>query len=212
MFQRDYLTRMIEQITTAIGQVAGLRERKEHLEAMKVIDELFNRQFRLNSRLIRSLHGKDLMDMMTVNGAVDTISLQAVALLLKEQGELEAELDHENESYVRSLKALDLFLRLALIEAEPTVADPRKEAGELLAALREFELPADTKTLAYRWKELEGSYDEAENWLHELLEDEVLDAGTAAAFYHRLLLLPEDRLQAGGLSREEAELGLAALK
>ncbi|CAM4456320.1 DUF6483 family protein [Paenibacillus tarimensis] len=212
MFQRDYFMRMIEQVGEAVGQVMGLRQRKEHLEAMKVIDDLFERHLRLQPRLIHALSDKDIADLLTTNGVVDTAALEAIALLLRHMGEIHAEQGQEAESYARYVKSLALNLRLLLYGADPVVSEPRREAELLMDRLRPYELPASVKEQLASWHEAEGRYAEAENIIHELLEDRELEAGRASDFYRRLMLKEDAELSAGGLPRDELEQGIEQLE
>ncbi|MFS0727094.1 DUF6483 family protein [Paenibacillus sp. 1P07SE] len=203
MFQRDYFMRMIEQMTQSIGQVMGLRDRKEHLQALAIVDELLDREFRLNSRLIDSLTDKELIGMLTRAGVVDHGSLQGIALLLREKGEIYGEQGEPEASYAALLKSLHLFVRGALEDDEPVTAEPRKEIARLRKLLDEYELPAQTKRLLLDWHEQENRLDEAENLLHELLEDGQLPLQEAERFYHRLLEKSPEQLASGGLPLEE---------
>lgn len=211
MFQRDYFMRMIAQMTEAIGQIMKLRKEHKQEEALFVIDELLDKEFRLSAKLIRSLSDDDLIKVMTTNGQPDTDHLLAIAILLKQEALLLAELGKETDSFAGYVKALRLFLRLSLMEAEPTFAVPNDEIRDLLAALQPYELPVPAKRLLMEWHEAEGRYDELENVMHELLEDMALSAAEAAATYGRLLLLEDERLAAGGLPRDEIEQGLAEM-
>ncbi|MCQ6558826.1 DUF6483 family protein [Paenibacillus mendelii] len=203
MFQRDYFMRMIEQMSVVVGQVMGLRRERKQEEALLVIDELLDREFRLNAKLIRSLSDRDLIAMMTRNGIVETANVYAIARLLKEEGDLHEELQRPESSYPSRLKSLHLFIRLALLDAPSVLKTPTEEAFELLADLKGYELPAETKQLLLEWHEAERRYDLAENVLYELMEDDVLTKADADDFYSRLLLLPEESLEAGGLPRDE---------
>lgn len=211
MFQRDYFMRMIEQMTEAVGQILNLRRERKHEEALLVIDDLLDKRFRLSSKLIRSLSDEDLMKVMTTNGMLETDHLQAIAILMKQEAELQDELGREDEGFAAYIKSLHLFLRLSIVRAEPTIVEPREQVGELLEQLRPYELPTQTKRLLMEWYEAEGRYDLAENVMHELLEDNALWAAEAADIYRRMLLQTDERLVAGGLPREEIEQGLAAL-
>jgi len=221
MFQRDYMMRMIQQMTEALAQVMGMRQRKEHQEALKLIDDLLDRKLRLKSSLVHALSEEDMIRLLTTNGVADTVSLQAIARLLKEEGDILTEQGEETVGHARRVKSLTLNLRLALMGAEPAIADPDEEAEHLVRLLAAYELPVGVKRLLAFWHEERGRYDQAENWLHEWLEDvegapEQYTDGVveeaveqAAAFYRRLLALPDDRLTAGGLPRHEVESGLA---
>ncbi|WP_424767959.1 DUF6483 family protein [Paenibacillus sp. sgz302251] len=211
MFQRDYFMRMIEQMTEAIGQILNLRRERKHEEALLYIDDLLEQRFRLSSKLIRSLSDEDLMKVMTTNGVLESDYVQVIALLMKQEAQLTLELGREAESYAASLKSLHLFIRLSLIGAEPTIAEPREQIAELLEELRPYELPAPTKRLLLEWHEAEGRFDKAENVMHELLQDHALRAEEAADIYRRMLRYSDEQLETGGLPREEIEHELEAL-
>ena len=85
MYQRDYLMRLLEEMTTVLGRVMGMRQQNKITEALWEIDELLQRLFRLNGKLIGTLSPKDLIQMCTFNGVLETEKLQAIAVLLKEQ-------------------------------------------------------------------------------------------------------------------------------
>jgi len=211
MFQRDYMMRMIQQMTEAVAQVMGMRKRKEHQEALKLIDDLLDRKLRLKSSLVYALSDEDLVRLLTTNGVADAVSLQAIARLLQEAGDIHMEQGEEMLGHARRIKSLSLHVRLSLMGAEPAIADSDEEVERLLRQLAAYELPVPLKRLLAAWHEQRGQYDQAENWLHEWLEETADDdaAEQAAAFYRRLLQLPDERLTAGGLPRHEVESGLA---
>ncbi|MDQ0115732.1 DUF6483 family protein [Paenibacillus harenae] len=211
MFQRDYFMRMIEQMTEAVGQILQLRRERKQEEALLVLDELLDKKFRLSSKLIRSLSDEDLLRMMTTNGILESDQLGAIAILIRQEAELHGELGREDESFMLSIKALRLFLRLSLADAETVIVNPNEQVVELLEELRPYELPVHTKRLLAAWHEAEGRYDQVENVMHELLDDSALSAADAADMYRRLLLLDDERLEAGGLPRHEIEQGLREL-
>ncbi|WP_219835841.1 DUF6483 family protein [Paenibacillus sp. R14(2021)] len=212
MFQRDFFMRMIEQMGEAAGVVMGLRQQKKNEEALQVIDDLLDRQFRMNGKLIRQLSDADLVRMMTTNGVVETTNLHAVALLLKQEADILDDLSRQDQAYPLHLKAFHLFMRLALLDAPAMLRTPSEEAADMASKLHEYELPQATKLLMWEWYEGDRRYDEAENMLHELLEDGAIPAEEAVEFYRRLLLLPDESLQAGGLPREEVTEGLDRIK
>ncbi|WP_028609372.1 DUF6483 family protein [Paenibacillus harenae] len=211
MFQRDYFMRMIEQMTEAVGQIMNLRRQRKHEEALLYIDDLLEKRFRLSSKLVRSLSDEDLMKMMTTNGVAETGQLEAIAVLTAQEARLYDDLRRVDESYAAGLKALQLFVRLSLLGAEPAIMDPREQIGKLLKKLSPYELPVPTKRLLIEWHEAEGQYDLAENIMHELLEDRELNPEEAEEVYRRMLLQSDERLRAGGLPREEVEQALQAL-
>lgn len=211
MFRRDYLMNMIEQMTEAIGHILQLKRELKHQEALLVIDELLDKRFGLSGKLIRSLSDKDLMAVLTTNGVIETDKIQAIAVTLKQESELHAELGNEDASFTSGLKALQLFMRLSLVGAEPTLVNPSKEAEQLLEQLKAYELPVHAKLLLAEWLEGEGQFARAEDVLYELMEDEAVGKEEAAAYYRRLLFYEDEKLEAGGLPREEVQYGLNSL-
>ena len=203
MFERDYFMRMIGQMAQVMGQMMGLRKERKQEEALLIIDDLFNQQFRLNAKLIRSLSDADLVRIMTTNGVVETANLHAIALLMKEEAEILDELGRPDQSYVSRLKAFHLFIRLSLLDSSSLLRTPSEEAADLAAELNVYELPRATKLLVFEWYEAERRYDQAENVLHELLEDGAVPWEEADDFYCRMLLLPDERLIEGGLPKDE---------
>jgi regulator of sigma D len=198
-------------MTEAVGQIMNLRRERKQEEALLFIDELLDKRFRLSSKLIRSLSDEDLMKVMTTNGVLESDHMQAIGVLMKQEAELHAELRREDESFYAYVKALHLFIRLTLADAEPTIVEPREQVTELLNKLSPYELPMPTKRLLLEWHEAEGHFDLVENMMHELLAEEALELSEAEAVYRRMLLQTDERLQAGDLPREEVLEGLEQL-
>lgn len=212
MFQRDYFMRMISQMTEALGQVLGLRKQMKQEEALLVLDDLLDKHFRLSSKLIRSLSDEDLIKVMTTNGLIDTDHLQAIAVIMKQEGLLQGELGRESECYGMYVRSLRLFIRLSLMGAEPTIVEPREQIHELLGLLSAYELPDNAKRLLMEWHEAEGRYDQTENIMYELLESGGMSTEEAEGTYQRLLTQSDETLEAGGLPREEIQQGMADLE
>ncbi len=211
LFQRDYLVRMINQMTEAMGQIVGLRRQMKQEEALQIIDDLLDKRFRLSGRLIRSLSEEELIKVMTTNGLVERENVAAIAYLLKQEALLRQDLGKEAESYELHVRALKLFLGLALLKEEPELLSLQEQIEEQLELLSAYELPAPAKRLIMSWHEAEGHYDQMENVLYELYEDRACTKGELAAAYERLLRLDDEALLAGRLSRDEVEASLAAL-
>ena len=203
--------RMISQMTEAMGQIMGLRKEMKQEEALLVIDDLLDKQFRLSSKLIRSLSEDELIKVMTTNGLVETENIAAIAYLLKQEAVLHHDLGRELESYRLHVRALKLFLELAALKESPQMLSLQEQIAEQLTLLSGYELPSSAKRLLVGWHESQGNYDQMEDLLYELYEDQACTSDELAETYRRLLLLDDDELQAGRLTRSEVENSLAAL-
>lgn len=212
MLRRDYLVRMIEDMTEILGKVFALKQEKKTVEARTELDELYKRQFRLNSQLLGTLAAKDIVQMFRTGGEIEADKLQSLARLLKEEGELLISSGERDEGISRWMKSLHLYLTSALSGADRSLWDWENKIAELRPLLKEYRLPAETGVLVFRYEEQEGRFDQAENVLFRLLEDGELSKDEGIAFYQRLLQLPPERLEAGGLPPDEVREGLAELK
>lgn len=211
MFQRDYFMRLIEQAAEAAGHVLGLRKKKELAEAQRFIDDWFERNLRIRPDLVDKLRTDDLVRLHTIGGIVDVGALQAAARMIRESADIREEAEGEGAGFVRRVKALCLHLKLAELAPDPALEDHAAAADSLLAKLEAYELPAEAVRAVAARREQEGRYAEAENGLYELYERGEADAGELAAFYERLMKLPDDMLEAGGLPRAEIETDYAGL-
>ena len=88
MFRRDYIVRMIEDMTAMVAKVLTLKQERKTTEALWEVDELLSRHFRLNSRLLNSLSVEDVIDMFRFGGVMESDKLQGVAKLLKEESNI----------------------------------------------------------------------------------------------------------------------------
>lgn len=208
MYQRDYILRMIEQMTSMIANVAGLRKEQKQKQAFELLDEMLGRFFRLNSKLLNTLSESDLISMMTVNGFLETEKLKMLAGLLKEEGEVFDSMEQPEEGYRRYLKALQLCL--AVYETEPTrlPADLRLQMDEVLVSIKGFYLPAPVKKRLVPYFEASGRFASAEDMLYDLLEEGQSVTAEGKSFYERLLAKTDSELAAGNLPREEVVDGM----
>ena len=222
MYRRDYLVRMIEQMTEAMGQLMGLKRERKREEAGQTIDELFSRLFRLNSKLVNSLSEQDLIRLLSTNGVPETEKLKIVAALLQEEADLLEDEAKERigeahepppEIYRKRLRALGLYLYADFYGADTQYINQHEAIAKLLVQLQSYELPSSTKLQLWNYFESSGHYARAEDTLFELLEtedDELIERGVQ--FYNRLLEKTDAELAAGHLPREEVEAGLEQLR
>lgn len=211
MFRRDYLVRLIEDMTQMIAKVFSLKQERKHTEALWELDELFKRQFRLNSELLRSLSAADIEQLFRNHGYLEADKLQTATRLLEEEASLLLELEREEEAIMLYIKVFQLYLKSALQGADMKLIGLEERIGMVKEQLKAYALPETTQRDYYAYAEQQGMYAEAENMLYQLLDNGYMEYDEATSFYERLLLkLPED-LARGGLPLEEAHEGIDEL-
>lgn len=207
MFRRDYIVRMIEDMTAMVAKVLTLKQDKKTTEALWEVDELLMRHFRLNSRLLNSLSVEDIIDMFRLGAVLEADKLQGVARLLKEEGGIYTAKGERDEALFRAMRSLHLFLYADLHGADRELMNMTDEINELLKEVELYRLPAKTERLLLAYHESAGSYANAENSLYRLWEQGEPVAEEGREFYERLLLASPERLAEGGLPLEEVEQG-----
>ena len=216
MLRKDYLTRMIEEMTEAVGSMLGLRREQKNEQALEKLDGLLKRNFRMSEHMLRSLPPEELIQLFRQREGVDAESLQLVARMLQENGEIRENMNDEQEAAASRIKALHLYLYAALNGGSRELVDYPDRIAELSTLLERYRLPADAERLVMLYEEREGRYVQAEDAMYRMLsaspenDKDALEEGRM--FYARLSGLEADLLQAGGLTREELEEGIEALQ
>ncbi|ASA24161.1 DUF6483 family protein [Paenibacillus donghaensis] len=212
MFRRDYIVRMIEDMTAMVAKVLTLKQERKTTEALWEIDELLNRHFRLNSRLLNSLSVEDIIDMYRLGNVVESDRLQGVAKLLKEEADIYKLNDDLNQALFRNMKALHLYLYADLHGADRELMSLPEDLNALLQELEPYRLPVKTERLLLGYMESAGRYSKAEDSLYRLREQEEDVNQEGLELYERLLRKDPASLEQGGLPINEVKEGLEAWK
>ncbi|WP_342552783.1 DUF6483 family protein [Paenibacillus sp. FSL R7-0652] len=228
MFRKDYLLRMMEEMTEAIGKAFTLRQQRKHTEALSELDELMRRQFGMNLSLLNSLPAEDVIEMFRFRGVIEVDNLQQAARLIEEEAYIhqekarvegiddEEKMEAEDAALVRLMRASHFYLYALNHGANPQLLQAPERVEEVMEQIQGYELPARTEKQLALYREHQGRYDAAENSWYRLLhlgpEYPVQYEDDARAFYQRLIELTDDQLERGGLPRAEVEEGLAQIK
>jgi len=212
MFQRDYILRMIQELTEMIANVSGLKKQQKQELAFSEIDDLLGRFFRMNSKLLNALSDKDILSMFSTNGFLEAEKVLVLAQVLREEGSLHQSLGNEEEAVRRYRKGLQLALGVSVWEERPS--DLCIQAiRRLLEALQDYELPVSVlERLVGHYVKIQ-EYAAAEDCLFELADNQDADrealAETGKSFYDKLLERPLEELEQGGLPYAEVLEGRA---
>ncbi|WP_427182294.1 DUF6483 family protein [Paenibacillus sp. TC-CSREp1] len=228
MFRKDYLLRMMEEMTEAIGKAFTLRQQRKHTEALSELDELMRRQFGMNLSLLNSLPAEDVIEMFRFRGVIEVDNLQQAARLIEEEAYIYQEkarvegiddqekMEAEDAALVRLMRALHFYLYAMNHGANRELLQVPDRIEEVIAQIQGYELPARTEKQLALYREQQARYDAAENSWYRLLhlgaEYPVQYVADARAFYERLTKLTDEQLEQGGLPRDEVEEGLTQLE
>jgi hypothetical protein len=220
MVERDYILRLIKQMTEALAIVFKLERGGDPHEALRVVDQTYQQLLGLDAATISSLPPEALLALIRSSGAgyqgerAIAERLTVLANLLQAEGDIYQTLNQADNSATRRLKALDIQLAI-LTGEDPTSERAASSVATLLERLDEYELPPRTKQLLWQHFEQLGDFARAENWMYEALEDEHAPVGIleqSIEFYQRLLERDDADLILGNLPRSEVEAGLQQLE
>ncbi|WP_379131377.1 DUF6483 family protein [Paenibacillus sp. sgz500958] len=209
MFRRDYIVRMIEDMTQMVAKVLNLKQERKTTEALWEIDELLNRHFRLNSRLLNSLSVEDIIEMFRMGGMMEVDKLQGVARMLQEEAGVYKEKNEQYEAVTRLMKALHLYLYSDLHGADRKLLQLTDLIDEVLSEVSIYQLPVKTERLLLPYLESIGRYGKAEDCLYRLIDQGEDVAVLGEELYRRLLLKDPEELALGNLPLLEVKEGQA---
>ncbi len=230
MFRQDYIMRTIRVFIDALILLIRSRRDQDYPRARSIIAQTWEDIFGLSTASVMALSERTLLSMLLKRsgGAVDTALM--AARLFKEDGVLAMAVGQEDEGRGLYLKALNCYLEIAVepsvgvdgfrwiseeIDQSGLVKDPREAIEELLRLLAGTALPIPTTLLLFNYYERYGQYGKAEDTLFHVMDDYPAEpeiAQLGLGFYERLESMADDRLERGGLPRDEVREGLEQLR
>ncbi|NQX60887.1 DUF6483 family protein [Paenibacillus qinlingensis] len=219
MFRRDYLMRQIEQLTVVLHRILFNKEHIPIEDAQRQLDEASRHLLGLNIRSLQSLSSKDILELLSYQGSIDTAKALVISDMFVGQGDMMSQHEEDGEAYWAYLKSSDLLLHLSLSEE----VEPEDELNEEIASrlvtslnhLKGWEIPEGMQKLLFLHYEKQSNYAKVEDILFHYMEDhpERLELPKQGLiFYEKLLEVEDERLKAGNFSREEALEGLRIMK
>jgi hypothetical protein len=219
MFRRDYLMRQIEQLTVVLHRILFNKEHIPIEDAQRQLDEASRHLLGLNIRSLQSLSSKDILDLLSYQGSIDTAKALVISDMFVGQGELLKQHEEDGEAYWAYLKSLDLLLHLSLSdEVEPEDEINEEIASRMVTSLNHlqgWEIPEGVQRQLFLHYEKQSNYAKVEDVLFHYMEDHPEKSDLpkqGLLFYEKLLQVEDEQLKAGNFSKEEAQEGLRIMK
>lgn len=219
MFRRDYLMRQIEQLTVVLHRILFNKEHIPIEDAQRQLDEVSRHLLGLNIRSLQSLSSKDILELLSYQGSIDTAKALVISDMFVGRGHLLYQHEEKGEAYWAYLKSLDLLLHLSLSEEVEPEDEVNQEIASRMAQsldhLKGWEIPEEPLRMLFSHYEKQGNYAKVEDVLFYYMEDypqksELPRQGLI--FYEKLLQVEDEQLKAGNFSKEEAIEGLRIVK
>lgn len=205
MIEKDYIMRLIRQLTIALAKVLFNKEIKNYDQASREIDNSLNSMLGLDRNKISNMSEDEIFDYLDKLEGEQEEKHFVLAELLREEGEI-AELSNKGDFIILFYYERALTFYLDAFQADSLGTEKNmlklKFVAEKLLANDLYEERISLKWM--RYFELIGMYAKAEDLLFHLLDDGAPDLqNIGREFYDRLLEKTDDQLKSGRLSREE---------
>jgi len=211
--QRDYLLRMIEQFGVFVAALRGSREAQLWEVFDQDLEEGYGRFAGVSPSLVHAIAEDDLVTMLRARGGIDLDRWWGLAELLREEGlALEARGRPSSGAFLKSLR---VYLEV-LDEAEELPRQLRvNDLEDVIERVGDLDLTPTSRGLLITYLVSLRRFDRAENLVLMSIDqapEDALRRAQAEELYADLARYPDEELEAGGLSREEVELGLTSLR
>jgi hypothetical protein len=214
MVRKSIIELQIEALGQVMARIMVLKRKGDRKGVLTELHVAAQKLSGMDANAMLLLTDDSLVGLFTPSDGFEAGKGLLAASILKQEAEVLEE-DGQNEMAASARrKSLRLYLEALIHEEFLRSLEFPQEAEALLEEVEEKDgLTASMLRRVYRYHEAMGQFARAEDRLFELRE-----AGfdrwrpEAEAFFKRLLALPDERLQAGGLSREEAQEGLEEIE
>lgn len=211
MFERDYILRLIEQLTQVLSRILFSKDTKNYDEAKELLRQAYPNMLGLDPDMIRSMSDNEIISFLKITGSTQYERCIMIAELFKEEAAIDELIDGglSEEAVLTYFDSLSLFLEAMINKDELMTERFRRDLESVLEKVSDYEIPAEILEKLVRYYELSGRYAEAEDILFELIGSSypgILQK--AESFYRRLMEKPDDELLRGNLPKDEVNEGL----
>ncbi len=206
MLKRDFIMRMVDQLSRVLIRVMKLKEEQNLPAARQELGDASRRLLGVNLEVLEALDEEQIVNLLNCDGDL----LAAHAYVLGELFRESAELTRPEKAPHKTLppwdKALHFYLLSWYKSREFEAADLPARLETLIDLAAPLHLPASTKLLLFRYLTAREQFAKAEDLLFDLAEEEYGNiAEIGEEFFAALLRKADAELRAIGLPRPELE-------
>lgn len=213
MIQKDYIMRMIEQLTKFLAKILFKKNEENHEEALAIIESAMVNIFGLSPDLFDTLSDIAIAELLGISKDKSTGGIKCIvaARLLKEKAEI-LELKENDSSFTNSCyqKVLSLYLQgmLSIGYTELDLTSYYTDINQIANKLGSS-IPNNLLFNMFSLHTSLGEYDKAEDCLFRLRDagyPDIMNIGRE--FFKDLTKVDDSKLGKGNLTREEVKEGL----
>ncbi|GAB6156720.1 hypothetical protein JCM17380_54740 [Desulfosporosinus burensis] len=207
MFQKDYIMRMIEQLSIAFAAIIGSKSKTQIEEYHLLVNEALYDLSGMSEDTLLKLSHQDLINIISGGKEINTEKCFALAEILMLKGD--ASKDDSDRGLELYLKSFNIFVEVTL-NKRLNVQNRNQIINEIINLIKQYNIPKESSQLLFRYYEFTGQYDKAEDVLFKMIkiynQAQITDEGFA--FYERLKGKSLIELEEGNLPLDEVIEGL----
>ena len=211
MINRDYILRMIEQLSRFLAKALLMKEGKEYLEAVTEVKKAGKMFLGLSPEAMDALSDKDLIQLWRVAQDLDAEKCALAAQIFKAEGEVYEDQGDNEKAVTSYLKSLSLLTETINFLKEKIPSELIATVDFLAEHLDFTSLPFSLQQKAFTTYATIGRFAKAEDLLFEMVKEDASFAGEGRRFYEQLLKRSDEDLEKGNLPRAEVLESLAQL-
>jgi len=213
--EKDYIMKMIQQFTSAIARVMGLKAEDKIEESQEVLTDTLKDFTGLNQDVLEALPYEILIHKVSGGRQTNTAKGLVLAELLNQQAdiyEIKGEISEARNVYSKSL---NIVINVILNGDNSVMEQNQDKVNVLIDKIGRFDVSKESKLLLFQYYDLTKSYAKAEDVLFQLMDNTEANNDLLAkgiAFYERLINKDQTELERGNLPIDEVLEGLAYIK
>jgi len=212
MINRDYILRMIEQLSRFLSRALLMRDAKEYTEAVTEVKKAGKMFLGLNPEAMDALSDNDLIRLWRVAQDLDAEKCALAAQIFRAEGEVYEDQGDVDKATVSYLKSLSLLTETINFLKEKIPSELIASVDFLAEHLDITTIPFHLQRKVFTTYATIGRYSKAEDLLFEMVEEDASFADEGKRFYELLLKRTDEELEKGNLPRAEVLEGLAHLE
>jgi len=167
MFQKDYIMRMIEQLSIAFAAILGSKSKTQIEEYHLLVNEaLYNLSGMSEDTLLKLSH-QDLISIISGGREINTEKCFALAEILKLKAD--ASKDDSDRGLELYLKSFNIFVEVTLNKSL-NLQSRNQIINEIINLIKQHNIPKESSQLLFRYYEFTGQYDKAEDVLFKMIK------------------------------------------
>jgi hypothetical protein len=212
VIERDYIMRMVDMLGKFLARALFLKTSHDFPKAADELATAYKNLLGLDRTVALTLSESQLVTLMGGDGPITASKCFVLGMLLKEDADLFRVQGDNDHPPILSGRALSLLLTAYCAEGKPLHGSHRQSIEDLWTSCDQGLLTTSTRGNMFRFYELTGRFDRAEDLLFTLIELDKTFLAAGLEFYQRISERTDKELESGNLPRAEVEESMRELR